>query len=138
MEQQRIPFSTEDEECIASAGMWGMIIGITSIVSTFLSTIFTFFNAAKGPTPGFMIAVITLPAIIAVAITVILAVFLLQASAAFRKVALTDEADQHYLMRGFTKLRNYFMMMGIMFIIGASLVGVVFLFSLTCGLLFKG
>lgn len=138
MEQQRIPFSTEDEECIASAGMWGMIIGITSIVSTFLSTIFTFFKAANSPTPGFMIAFITIPAIIAVAITVILAVFLLQASAAFRKVALTDEADQHYLLRGFAKLRNYFMMMGILFIIMTSLVGVLFLFSLTCGLLFKG
>ena len=44
-----------------------------------------------------------IPGIIGLVIGVVLAIFLLQASTAFRKVALTDEADQHYLLLGFSK-----------------------------------
>ena len=39
MDARRIPFTPEDEERIASAGMWGMIVALVSIASSVLSTI---------------------------------------------------------------------------------------------------
>jgi hypothetical protein len=34
MDEKRIPFAKEDEERIASAGVWGVIAAVTSIGST--------------------------------------------------------------------------------------------------------
>ena len=63
---------------------------------------------------------------------VILGIWLLQASSAFRKVATTDVADQAHLLEGFTKLRNYFMMTGIVAIVLVGVVVLVFLGALMC------
>ena len=140
----RIPFSPGDEERIASAGLWGIIVAVTSIASTLLSVgaaVLTVVRlsgslASLGSLGGgSSLYMMLIPAAVGLAIQVFLAVWLLQASLAFRKVALTDEADQHYLLRGFHKLRNYFMMIGILIIIGVSLGVLALTGALTCGAL---
>jgi hypothetical protein len=128
MDERRIPFTREDEEKIASAGTWGMIAAITSMVSTGLGAIAAVASKGGG-------ALIT--QVIAVTLNLILGVWLYQASQAFRKVALTDEADEHYLLLGFSKLRAYFMMTGILIIIVISLVALVILGALTCGAMLR-
>ena len=55
------------------------------------------------------------------AFTVLINVWLLQASLAFRKVALTDEADQAYLLAGFAKLRAYFLIQLVLIFVGIGL-----------------
>ena len=131
----RIPFSPGDEERIASAGLWGMIVAITSIASTLLGTgtsLVTLYRLPGGAADTFRYLSL-IPAAVGLTVQVLLGIWLLQASLAFRKVALTDEADQQHLLRGFSKLRNYFMMIGIMIIIGVT-VGVLFLAgAMTCG-----
>lgn len=129
MDGRRIPFTREDEERIASAGLWGMIAAVTSITSTAL---------------GVVVAVMSRDAtnvmrqIIGLVLNTILAVWLLQASTAFRRVALTDEADQHHLLVGFSKLRSYFMMTGILIFIAFGLVVLLVLGAVTCGAMMRG
>jgi hypothetical protein len=137
MDARRIPFTPEDEERIASAGMWGIIVAVTSIASSILSTIASAILVARSPVPGAMVGVVIIPGLIGVVIGVILGIWLLQASMAFRKVALTDEADQHYLLVGFHKLRNYFMMMGIILIIAVAGSVLLFCGALTCGAMMR-
>ena len=99
--ERRIPFTQEDEQRIASAATWGMIVSITSIASGGLSLL------VQAPiildNPGLR-GLIAAPVLVAV-YTLVVNVWLLQASLSFRKVALTDEADQVYLLEGFRKLR---------------------------------
>jgi hypothetical protein len=128
MDERRIPFTREDEEKIASAGLWGLIAAITSMVSTALGAI----AAVVGKGGGALVT-----QVIAVTLNVILGVWLYQASQAFRKVALSDEADEHYLLLGFSKLRAYFMMTGILIIIAISLVALGLLAALTCGAMLR-
>lgn len=146
MDARRIPFAPEDEERIASAGLWGMLVGIVSIATALLTSIFGVVQAMKvsemtrglggAGMGGAMIGTTVVMMVIYVSVVILLAVFLLQASAAFRKVALTDEADQHYLLVGFAKLRNYFMSMAIVIIVlvGGGLL--MFCAVLTCGAAF--
>ncbi len=128
MDERRIPFQKEDEERIASAGVWGMIAAVTSIGSTVIGAVVALMG--KGTTALFT-------QVISITLNIILGVWLLQASAAFRKVATSDEADQHYLLLGFAKLRAYFMMTGIIIIIAVSLAVLAFLGMLTCGAMLR-
>jgi hypothetical protein len=128
MDERRIPFAKEDEERIASAGVWGMIAAVTSMAAAVLGAIVSLMGKGASAFIGQAISV---------TINLILGVWLLQASSAFRKVALSDEADQHYLLLGFSKLRAYFMMMGIVIIVALSLALLAFLFLLTCGAMLR-
>jgi Family of unknown function (DUF5362) len=131
----RIPFSPGDEERIASTGLWGMIVAITSIASTLLSTGTSMLALYRlpGGAADTLRYLSLIPVAIGLTVQVLLGIWLLQASLAFRRVALTDEADQQHLLRGFGKLRNYFMLIGILVIIGVT-VGVLFLVgAMTCG-----
>lgn len=128
MDERRIPFQKEDEERIASAGIWGMIAAVTSIGSTLIGAVVALMG--KGTTALFTQT-------ISITLNIILGIWLLQASSAFRKVATTDEADQHYLLLGFAKLRAYFMMTGIIIIIAVSLAVLAFLGALTCGAMMR-
>jgi hypothetical protein len=101
-----------------------MIAAVVSIASAVLGTIITMVSSG-GSIVG---EVIKLP------IAIILGIWLYQASVAFRKVALTDVADQAYLLEGFSKLRNYFMMVGIVLIVVISLAVLGLLGALMCGL----
>ena len=125
MPGQRIPFTKEDEERIASAAFWGTIAAVTSIGSALLGAALTVASTTAGSAMG---------QIISLTISVILGVWLYQASKAFRRVATTDVADEHYLLEGFSKLRNYFMLTGVLIIIGICLGVLVFLGALVCSI----
>ncbi|MCA9688887.1 MAG: hypothetical protein R3A51_18045 [Nannocystaceae bacterium] len=121
--ERRIPFTQEDEQRIASAATWGMIVSITSIASGGLSLL------VQAPiildNPGLR-GLIAAPVLVAV-YTLVVNVWLLQASLSFRKVALTDEADQVYLLEGFRKLRAYFMIQVILILAMFGLFGIMML-----------
>jgi len=143
MDARRIPFAPEDEERIASAGLWGMLVGIVSIATALLTSIFGVVQAMKvsdmtrglggGGMGGAVIGTTVVMMVVYLSVVVLLAVFLLQASAAFRKVALTDEADQHYLLVGFAKLRNYFLTMAIIIMVAFGGGILMFCAALSCG-----
>ncbi|MBW2735880.1 MAG: hypothetical protein JRH20_26130 [Deltaproteobacteria bacterium] len=134
MTRARIPFSPEDEEKIASAGLWAIIAAVVTMASSTLDMVIKFINAGSnaGALAGVLVA-----SIIGITITVILGIWLYQAGSAFRKIATTDVADERYLLEGFTKLRNYFMMLGILFIIAVSLFGLGLLAAVSCGMMFS-
>lgn len=121
---QRIPFAKEDEQRIASAATWGQIVGATTIASSVIGTLVAMAKQGASGLLGELIGLI---------ISVILGLWLLQAGTAFRKVAVTDEADEHYLLLGFSKLRAYFMMSGILAFIALGFVALALLAVMTCG-----
>lgn len=127
MAGQRIPFQREDEERIASAALWGMIASIASIAAGLLDAGIKLVSSG-----GMRMVGVLVGSSVSLSITIVLGVFLFQASVAFRKVAVTDEADEHYLLEGFSKLRLYFKVMGILMIVALGLIGIVLLGSLMC------
>ncbi len=129
MDVNRIPFTDDDERKIASAANWGMIVAVTSI-ATGLISLFVQFSAVNSLGMHISKMLVAAP-VIQAGVTIVLNLWLLQASLAFRKVALTDEADQEHLLTGFRKLRAYFMMQVIMIL---AIVGLVLLMGFTvCG-----
>ncbi len=54
----------------------------------------------------------------------------IQAAKAFKSVAITDVADQAYLVEGFTKLRSIFLLQGLLIVVGMAFVAAVLLFLL--------
>lgn len=115
--EKRIPFTAEDERSINSAATWGMIVSLTSLATGLISLLVQLPTISANPHIAKFIA---LPFIQA-AFTVLINVWLLQASLAFRKVALTDEADQAYLLAGFAKLRAYFLIQLVLIFVGIGL-----------------
>ena len=115
--EKRIPFTAEDERSINSAATWGMIVSLTSLATGLISLLVQLPTISANPHIAKFIA---LPFIQA-AFTVLINVWLLQASLAFRKVALTDEADQAYLLAGFAKLRAYFLVQLVLIFVGIGL-----------------
>lgn len=115
--EKRIPFTAEDERSINSAATWGMIVSLTSLATGLISLLVQLPTISANPHIAKFIA---LPFIQA-AFTVLINVWLLQASLAFRKVALTDEADQVYLLAGFAKLRAYFLIQLVLIFVGIGL-----------------
>lgn len=125
MDARRIPFTEEDERRIASAATWGMIVSISSIATSVISLLLQSRVLSQMPAGINVSAVfggtfVGVPLVQAV-ITVLINVWLLQASLAFRKVALTDEADQAHLLTGFRRLRGYFMVQVVLILL--ALVG---------------
>ncbi len=115
--EKRIPFTPEDERAIASASTWGLIVAGTSLATGLLSLLVQVPVALK---LAGMSALIALP-ILQAAFTVLINVWLLQASIAFRKVALTNEADQAFLLEGFRQLRAYFMIQVVLILVAVAL-----------------
>lgn len=106
MSDRRIPFTKEDEDCIASAALWGTIAAVASLGSTAINTALSLIYRAPlkqliGKGIGFVV-------------TLLLCIWLLQACSAFRKVARTDIADKAYLLYGFKKLHHYFLITGVL------------------------
>ncbi|MCH9682999.1 MAG: hypothetical protein K0V04_16305 [Deltaproteobacteria bacterium] len=118
MDAAHIPFTDEDERKIASAATWGMIVAITSISTGAISLLMQL--SVMSSLPSGMKALVLVP-VVQAAVTILLNLWLLQASLAFRKVALTDEADQEYLLAGFRKLRAYFMVQVILILVAIGL-----------------
>lgn len=110
MDALRIPFTEEDERRIASAATWGMIVALCGITSSLISLGVTA-QMYLGPAShlrSLMGPMLAISGVVSLA-TVLFNAWLLQASLAFRKVAITDEADQAHLLAGFRGLRAYFM-----------------------------
>ena len=127
MDGARIPFEPDDEAKIASAATWGSIVSITSIIGGGLSLATMAMAVSNLPEElpvEFGTAALVVNAI-GVVFLIVINVWLLQACVAFRKVALTDEADQAYLLAGFRKLRAYFMLQVVLIIamFGLTFVG---------------
>jgi hypothetical protein len=112
MDEKRIPFTREDELKIASAATWGMVVSITSIIAAGLAVL-----AVVAADP-----VTIIPVLIMSGVQALLNVWLLKASLAFRKVAVTDVADQAFLLHGFRNLRAYFLFQAVMIILAVGLV----------------
>ena len=96
MSVARIPFSAMDESRIASAASWGIITAVTSLVSISISAVVTLPALFKLASSGFGGAIAMgglIGTLVAIVVTVLLDVWLIQASVAFRKVALTDVVD---------------------------------------------
>ncbi len=123
--EKRIPFTPEDERAIASASTWGLIVGGTSLATGVITLLLQVPVLMK--LPPAMYGLVAFPALQA-AFTVLINIWLLQASLAFRKVALTNEADQAYLLDGFRKLRAYFMIQVTLIIAAVALVLASFVF----------
>ena len=123
--EKRIPFTPEDEQAIASASTWGLIVGGTSIATGIISLLVQIPMILETEALRGFIAAPVLQA----AFTVLINVWLLQASLAFRKVALTNEADQAFLLEGFRRLRAYFMIQLILIIAAVALGIMAFVFT---------
>jgi len=67
--------------------------------------------------PGASIAGQVCGGVLGAAISGVLAFLLIQGSKAFKQVVATDVADQAYLAEGLAKLKTYFMVKGILFIL---------------------
>ncbi len=132
MDTRRIPFTEEDERRIASASTWGIIIAVTSIATAVISLLMQSSGLYD------LLVMVERKGIVALfplgqaAVTVLVNVWLLQASLAFRKVAHTDEADQAHLLAGFRHLRGYFMVQVIVILaaIGLSIFFMLFAASI--------
>jgi hypothetical protein len=106
MDARRIPFTAEDERCIVSAGTWGMIVSMASIAMAAVSLVVH--GRVLLRLPELLTNIFVGVPVAQALITMLTSVWLLQASLAFRKVALTDEADPAHLLAGFRNLRAYF------------------------------
>jgi hypothetical protein len=56
-----------------------------------------------------------------------------QAASAFKNVATTDVADQAYLVQGFSKLRNVFLLQSILILLALAFVAAACVFVLLHG-----
>jgi len=109
---KRIPFTEEDERRIASAGLWGMIVAVTSIATGLISLVVQVPLLEVS-----MVRTVAIGSMVQAGVTVVINLWLLQACLAMRKVALTDEADQAHLLTAFQKLRAYFMVQVILLLV---------------------
>ncbi|MCX4243956.1 hypothetical protein [Paraliomyxa miuraensis] len=133
MDARRIPFTEEDERRIASAATWGVIVAVSSLATGVISLLVQMQALSSLPPglsrlgSGFFVKGALGASLVQAVIVVLINVWLLQASLSFRKVALTDEADQAHLLTGFRRLRAYFMVQVVllMLLVGLVLFGVV-------------
>jgi hypothetical protein len=101
----RIPFTAQDEASIRALANWMQIAAVVAIVSAILKVVSAFVPQTD------------LGKLIDAGITFLIGLWVYQAATAFRRVAITDEADQHHLMTGFRLLRRVFLLQSILLII---------------------
>jgi hypothetical protein len=119
-ELSRVPFTVDAEKEISSFSFWLAILGwivVLAAVIDVISIVFTrnfsyLFNALLH---GFLGA------------------WCLQGAQAFKKVATTDVADQEYLVQGFSKLRNIFLLQGILIVVALAFIAAALLFAFIHG-----
>jgi len=109
MSSARIPFTAEDKRTIASAATWGLIVSATSLATGILTLLVELTSRTGESVVGQMVQT---------GLTVVINIWLLQASLALRNVASdTNTNDQGNLLIGFRKLRAYFMAQVILLLI---------------------
>ncbi len=112
----RIPFTAAAETQIKSLSFWLAVVGwlnVIAAVGDIISLLLPQRNFGQLPNLILHIAIAT---------------WSLQAAKAFKSVAMTDVADQAYLIQGFTKLRSLFLLQGILVIVALAFVAAVLLF----------
>ncbi len=113
MSSTRIPFTAEDKRTIASVATWGLIVSATSLVTGILTLLVELTTSTDESIVGQMVQT---------GLTVVINIWLLQASLALRNVAsVSNTNDQGNLLIGFSKLRAYFMAQVIVILIGVGL-----------------
>ncbi len=118
----RIPFTIEAENQIKALSFWLTVIGWLNVVAA----VIVFLNLVlPGRNLGLVVDLILYIAI---------GTWSLQAAKAFKNVAMTDVADQAYLVQGFTKLRSIFLLQGLLILVGMAFVAAVLLFLVLHGL----
>ncbi len=117
----RIPFTVAAEAKIKSLSFWLSIVGWVGIVAGVIELIDLLTPARNA---GQIVNAI---------IHFLMGYWCLQAATAFKKVATTDEADQAYLVQGFSRLRSIFLLQGIMILVALAFVTAVLLFLLLHG-----
>ena len=114
----RIPFTLTTEARIKSLSFWLTVSGWIGLVAG-VSELITLITPARNP--GQLGNAI---------VHILLATWCFQAATAFKKVAMSDKADQAYLVHGFYQLRKIFLLQGIFVLIGLAFVTAVLLFLL--------
>jgi hypothetical protein len=117
----RIPFTVAAEAKIKSLSFWLNLVGWISIAAGVIDVIDLATPARNGGQ------------IFNAVIHFLMGYWCLQAATAFKKVATTDEADQAYLVQGFSRLRSIFLLQGIMILVGLAFATAVLLFLLLHG-----
>jgi len=115
MSDRRIPFTKEDEDRIAGASTWATLVAIVAMVSAGISAGLTALGTLRFlglDSPLHLLGRLG-GSVASLVLTVLLGIWLIQSSAAFRKVARTDVADKAYLLLGFSKLHKFFLVTGI-------------------------
>jgi hypothetical protein len=108
----RIPFTAQAEANIRALAYWMQWAAIISIIGAACE-----FVSAFTPRQDFS-------KIIGAVVKLVVGIWIYQAGTAFRMVATTDTADQHYLMEGFTLLRKVFLLQAILVIIAFTFVAI--------------
>jgi hypothetical protein len=106
----RIPFTAAAEAQITSLAFWLNVVGWLNVIAA-VGDIISLFQPQRNVGQLFSLA-----------IHAAIAGWSLQAAKAFKSVAMTDVADQEYLIQGFTKLRSIFLLQGILIIISLAFV----------------
>ncbi len=117
----RIPFTVAAENQIKSLSFWLTVIGWLNVI------------AAVGDIINLLLPQRNVGQIFTLILHIAIASWSLQAAKAFKSVAMTDVADQAYLVQGFTKLRSIFLLQGILIIVGLAFVTAVVLFLILHG-----
>ncbi len=115
---RRIPFLEEDERRIASAAFWGVIVSLASLATAAIHLA----SIARGMAFGSSLVSVVYPCV-----QIVLNVWLLRASLAFRKVGAGSHGDRARLLVGFRRLRSFFILQVIstVALIGALVLGAV-------------
>jgi hypothetical protein len=115
-ELSRIPFTVEAERQILTLSFWLTVIGWLSIAAAVIMVI------------NLLLPARNLGLLADLILYIAVATWALQAARAFKSVATTDQADQAYLVQGFSKLRSIFLLQGVMILVGLAFVAAVLLF----------
>ena len=101
----RIPFSPRAEQTIRALANWMQVAAVISMVAAGAKLVAAFTSRRD------------FSYVVDAVVTFLIGLWVYQAGVAFRRVATTDTADQHYLMEGFTLLRRVYLLQSILVII---------------------
>jgi hypothetical protein len=116
----RIPFTIEAENQIKTLSFWLTVIGWLNVAAV----VFDVVDMVVARNFGQLADLI---------LHIAIATWSLQAARAFQNVAVTDVADQAYLVQGFSKLRSIFLLQGVLVLVGMAFVAAVLLFLVLHG-----
>jgi len=106
----RIPFSPRAEASIIELSKWMRISAMIGFVAAAIKLIFA------------LVVRHDIGQIVGAVVTFLAAYWSNQAAGAFAAMAMTDNADQRYLMDGFSLLRKVFLMQASLVILGLAVV----------------